>query len=323
VQDEQEKHDSTLVLLDRETYSHVCGVHDTNLSVIEELFSTPVRARGNRLFLETADHKLGFYFAELVRELELLADSGKTIDEGVVRSVYSEIMSYDSDDENRPKVRTIEIPVSGAFVIPRSRRQATMIAGFDRYPLSFCVGPAGTGKTYLSVAHALREVLSKRYRKLILTRPVVEAGENLGFLPGDLSQKISPYLRPLYDAIETLLSREIITRMQEQGTIEVAPLAYMRGRSLRDAYVILDEAQNTTRGQMKMFLTRIGENSKAVVTGDVTQSDLPNPSRSGLTDALKVLAQIPEIGITYLQREDIIRSTLVRKIIKAYDEHRE
>jgi phosphate starvation-inducible PhoH-like protein len=169
----------------------------------------------------------------------------------------------------------------------------------------------------------LREVLAKKKRRLVLTRPVVEAGENLGFLPGDLTQKISPYLRPLYDAIEALLPFDVIRRLEEQNIIEIAPLAYMRGRSLRDSYVILDEAQNTTREQMKMFLTRLGENSQAVVTGDITQIDLPKRSSSGLIHILDVLRYVEGIGITYLTWEDVVRSALVRKIIQAYDEYRE
>jgi phosphate starvation-inducible PhoH-like protein len=185
------------------------------------------------------------------------------------------------------------------------------------------VGPAGTGKTFLAVAHALQEVLAKRKRKLVLTRPVVEAGESLGFLPGDLTQKISPYLRPLYDAIETLLPFEILRRLEEQNVIEIAPLAYMRGRSLRDSYIILDEAQNTTKEQMKMFLTRLGENSRAVVTGDITQVDLPKRIRSGLLDAVSILEGIEDVSITYLNHEDVVRSPQVQRIIQAYDDHRE
>lgn len=292
----------------------ICGVNDRHLAIMEELFSSTVNVRGNILYLETDDQSRVDKFVSLVKELGTMARDGRPITAEIIRSIAS-------DDE--ASGREIEIPLAGTVVMPRGRRQTSMVAGFDRYALSFCIGPAGTGKTFLAVAHALREVLSRRYRKLILTRPVVEAGENLGYLPGDLSQKISPYLHPLYDAIEALLNRDLIVRMQDQGTIEVAPLAYMRGRNLRDSYVILDEGQNTTREQMKMFLSRIGEKSKAVVTGDITQIDLPNPTKSGLIHALKVLEKIPEIGITYLRQEDIIRSTLVRRIIKAYDEYRE
>jgi phosphate starvation-inducible PhoH-like protein len=202
-------------------------------------------------------------------------------------------------------------------------RQARLMEHLDTTTLNFFVGPAGTGKTFIAVAHALREILAKRKRKLVLTRPVVEAGESLGYLPGDLTQKISPYLRPLYDAIEALVPFEITRRLEEQNVIEIAPLAYMRGRSLRDSYVILDEAQNTTREQMKMFLTRLGENTQAVVTGDITQVDLPRRHGSGLVHALQILQDVEDVAISYLNHEDVVRSQLVQRIIQAYDDHRE
>ncbi len=185
--------------------------------------------------------------------------------------------------------------------------------------LVFCVGPAGSGKTYLAVAEALRRLLSRKKRKLVLTRPVVEAGENLGFLPGDLEQKIHPYLRPLNDAMETLLPRDTLHKLEESGMIEVAPLAYMRGRSLNDCIVILDEAQNTTREQMKMFLTRMGERSQIIVTGDMTQTDLPRRIPSGLSHAIEILGEIEDILIVHLDSADIVRNPLVKKIVQAYE----
>jgi phosphate starvation-inducible PhoH-like protein len=188
--------------------------------------------------------------------------------------------------------------------------------------ISFCVGPAGTGKTYLAVAEALRMVLSKKLRKLVLTRPVVEAGENLGFLPGDLSQKINPYLRPLYDAMESLIPYDAIRRMEETRVIEIAPLAYMRGRSLNDSMVILDEAQNTTREQMKMFLTRIGSDARAVITGDATQIDLPRRIDSGLLHAVEILKNIEGIHFSFLHTADVVRNPLIKKIIQAYNENK-
>jgi phosphate starvation-inducible PhoH-like protein len=186
--------------------------------------------------------------------------------------------------------------------------------------IAFCIGPAGTGKTYLAIAEALRLVLSKKMRKLVLTRPVVEAGENLGFLPGDLTQKINPYLRPLYDAMESLTSFEVIHRMEETRVIEIAPLAYMRGRSLNDCVVILDEAQNTTKEQMKMFLTRIGQGARAVITGDVTQIDLPGRTDSGLLHAADILKAVEGIHFSYLHTADVVRNPLIKKIIQAYNE---
>jgi phosphate starvation-inducible PhoH-like protein len=188
--------------------------------------------------------------------------------------------------------------------------------------ICFCIGPAGTGKTYLAIACALHMILSKKIRKLVLTRPVVEAGENLGFLPGDLAQKIDPYLKPLYDAMEDLLPYEIIHRMEETRSIEIAPLAYMRGRSLNDCMVILDEAQNTTKEQMKMFLTRIGNGARAIITGDTTQIDLPRKADSGLLHALEILKNIDGLNFSFLHTADVARNPLVKKIIQAYNENK-
>ncbi|MDC7222744.1 MAG: PhoH family protein, partial [Spirochaetales bacterium] len=183
----------------------------------------------------------------------------------------------------------------------------------------FAVGPAGTGKTYLAIAQALKEVLLKKKRKIILTRPVVEAGESLGFLPGDLEQKLNPYLRPLYDAMEDLLPNDLLVRMNENNLFEVSPLAYMRGRSLKNCFIVLDEAQNTTQSQMKMFLTRLGEGSKAIVTGDITQIDLPSRKKSGLVHACDILRDIEDVGFCFFDKSHVIRSSLVKQIIMAYE----
>ena len=188
-----------------------------------------------------------------------------------------------------------------------------------KYNIVFAVGPAGTGKTYLAIAHALKEILEKKKRKLVLTRPVVEAGESLGFLPGDLNQKISPYLRPLYDAIDSLIPFNVIRKLEENRIIEIAPLAYMRGRSLKDSYIVLDEAQNTTKEQMKMFLTRLGEGSKAIITGDITQIDIPSRKKSGLIHSLDVLKDVKEIQFSYFSSQDIVRSSIVKEIVNAYE----
>jgi phosphate starvation-inducible PhoH-like protein len=224
------------------------------------------------------------------------------------------------DGEEDPlREAMIHIPHGFGRVFPRSLNQAAYIRGMRDCDICFCVGPAGTGKTYLAIAEALRLVLSKKLRKLVLTRPVVEAGESLGYLPGDLAQKINPYLRPLYDAMEALVPYEIIRRMEEVRTIEIAPLAYMRGRSLNDCVVILDEAQNTTKEQMKMFLTRIGQGSRALVTGDTTQIDLPRRVDSGLLHAVSILAAVEGVHFSYLSTADVVRNPLIKKIIQAYD----
>jgi phosphate starvation-inducible PhoH-like protein len=228
----------------------------------------------------------------------------------------------DSPARNGPAINDamIQIPYGFNRVFPRSRNQGAYVMGMRSCDICFGIGPAGTGKTFLAIAEALRLVLSKKMRKLVLTRPVVEAGESLGFLPGDLAQKINPYLRPLYDAMESLVPYEVIHRMEENRTIEIAPLAYMRGRSLNDCVVILDEAQNTTREQMKMFLTRIGEGARAVVTGDITQVDLPRREDSGLLHAVSILSGIEGIHFSFLHTQDVVRHSLIKKIIAAYEE---
>ena len=214
--------------------------------------------------------------------------------------------------------KTIVTTHRGREIKPRTEGQRAFVEAMERHPLVFAIGPAGTGKTFLAIAMAVRELRDRRVQRIVLTRPAVEAGEKLGFLPGDLKEKVDPYLRPLYDALEILLDESVVARALERGTIEVAPLGYMRGRTLSDAYIILDEAQNATREQLKMFLTRIGPTARMVVTGDVTQIDLPPNVRPGLLDAPKLFADIDEIGIIELGLDDVVRSTLVGKIVAAY-----
>lgn len=310
---------TTLVLSDSVILQRICGANDRNIRYLEELFSAPVLVRGNEVILDSADPEQKQRFLTLLQELQDQAKDERDLEPGLINALYQDLVQDQGASLEKMKKTSIEIPLAGARVFPRSVRQASVLESLQTKDLTFLIGPAGTGKTYLAVAHALQELLSKRKRKLLLTRPVVEAGESLGFLPGDLVQKISPYLRPLYDAIEALLPNDLLRRLYDQNLIEIAPLAYMRGRSLRDCYVILDEAQNTTVEQMKMFLTRIGENTRAVVNGDITQVDLPKRTRSGLRHATGVLRDIPEIGIIQLRREDVVRSALVQKIIRAYD----
>jgi phosphate starvation-inducible PhoH-like protein len=227
-----------------------------------------------------------------------------------------------------PDVELQEYFVKGASrsagrrqVAPKSVTQRRYLEAIDQFDIVFGVGPAGTGKTYLAMAQAVSYLLAKRVTRIILARPAVEAGEKLGFLPGDLQEKVNPYLRPLYDALYDMLDPERVDRLLERGVIEVAPIAFMRGRTLNDAFVILDEAQNTTSEQMKMFLTRLGFGSKAVVTGDVTQIDLPPGRMSGLVEALKVVADVSGIGTVYFDERDVVRHALVQQIVKAYENY--
>ncbi|HKS67476.1 MAG TPA: PhoH family protein [Candidatus Acidoferrales bacterium] len=211
--------------------------------------------------------------------------------------------------------------VGRKHVTPRSANQRRYVEGIESHDMVFAIGPGGTGKTYLAVAMAVSALLSKQVNRIILARPAVEAGERLGFLPGTLQEKVDPYMRPLYDALHDLLEADKLENFLEKGIIEVAPLAFMRGRTLNDSFVILDEAQNTTSEQMKMFLTRLGFNSKAVITGDITQIDLPNDRRSGLVEAVDIVGKIEGIAFIYFDERDVVRHSLVQQIIKAYDEH--
>ncbi len=297
--------------------SDVCGVNDGNLRVLEQLLDARIMSRGNELFIETEDAEKRRVLVTIVGELREHVALGRELGPDLIRAVFEGVNTGGTDHTELLKRNAVSVNTSKVF--PKSRTQALFIQSMTEHDLSFAVGPAGTGKTFLAVAHALAEVLSRRKRKLVLTRPVVEAGESLGFLPGDLSQKIQPYLKPLYDAMESLVPGETIQKLEDTRVIEVAPLAYMRGRSLRDCYVILDEAQNTTREQMKMFLTRIGENTRVVVTGDVTQIDLPRKKESGLLHAVGILHGIEGIGFTYFTSTDVVRNPLVKKIIQAYD----
>ena len=215
----------------------------------------------------------------------------------------------------------IVFSVTGKPIIPRSENQLKLVEAFAKNDMVFAIGPAGSGKTYTAIALAVRALKNKEIKKIILSRPAVEAGEKLGFLPGDLQQKVDPYLRPLYDALFDMLGAESFQKQLERGNIEVAPLAYMRGRTLDDSFIILDEAQNTSVEQMKMFLTRLGFNSKMVVTGDITQIDLPDGRRSGLVDAVKILKDVDDIQIVRFNERDVVRHKLVQDIIKAYEKH--
>ena len=302
----------TIVLDNRDILSGVCGANDRNLKVIEGALGARIAARGNEIRLEGAGDDGIRRFKTLMENLIALVREGENPSPEYVRALTRSGVPVEEDD-------IIHIPQGFGRVYPRSANQAAYVRGMRKHDICFGIGPAGTGKTYLAIAQALSLVLSKKMRKLVLTRPVVEAGESLGFLPGDLAQKINPYLRPLYDAMEALVPYDLIHRMEESRVIEIAPLAYMRGRSLNDCVIILDEAQNTTREQMKMFLTRIGEGARAVITGDITQIDLPRRVDSGLLHAISILSQVEGLHFAYLHTADVVRNPLVKKIIQAYD----
>ncbi|HEY9053343.1 MAG TPA: PhoH family protein [Rectinemataceae bacterium] len=321
----------SIVLENPDILSELCGVNDYNLSIIGDLIGTKVYSRGNELSIETEDEEACRLFRSLIEGLAASIDGGLPASPDLIIALHAELTPLGKQSKGKEGElwgagscedfleTCVQIPGSHAKIYPRSKGQSLYLRGLATHDLCFAIGPAGTGKTYLAMAFALKELLSKSRRKLILTRPIVEAGESLGFLPGDLVQKINPYLRPLYDAMEALVPFDTIRRLEETRSIEVAPLAYMRGRSLSNCVVILDEAQNTTKEQMKMFLTRLGENAKAFVTGDITQIDLPKRVESGLVHALQLLSSVDGIFISRLDARDVVRSPLVRRIIEAYE----
>ncbi|MDR2194462.1 MAG: PhoH family protein [Treponema sp.] len=307
-----------VVLDNQDILSRVCGANDGNLKTLETELGGRVCARGNEIRIEHTDAAVITRFKAVIDSLVAAARSGESPSSEYVTALAGTVEAA-APERDPIREAVIHIPSGFSRVYPRSGNQAQYIQGMRSCNISFCIGPAGTGKTYLAVAESLRLILSKKIRKLVLTRPVVEAGESLGFLPGDLAQKINPYVRPLYDAMESLVPFEVIHRLEDMRAIEIAPLAYMRGRSLNDSIIILDEAQNTTKEQMKMFLTRLGQGSRSIITGDITQIDLPKRVDSGLIHAVSLLKNIEGIHFSYLHTTDVVRNVLIKKIIQAYD----
>ena len=303
----------TIVVPDIDVLSCVCGTNDKNLQLIEEHLGVPVYIKGNELSVENNDPAICQKFQFMVDRIIDEVQAGGKSSEDVILTVLNTEKKVNADEV------VIIVPGAVRRIYPRTQHQAEYVNMLQTRDMVFCTGSAGSGKTFLAVAEALRLILTHKKSKLIITRPVVEAGENLGFLPGDLEDKIDPYLRPLRDAMESILPVENVKRLFEAGIIEVAPLAYMRGRTLNNAVVILDEAQNTTCAQMKMFLTRMGENSKIFVTGDPSQIDLPKKCVSGLMHSVKILSNIEDIGFMTLTAEDVVRNNLVKKIVRAYE----
>ncbi len=296
----------------------VFGSFDENIKFIEEALGVTIVNRGTDLKV-TGDEESAFKAVRTLEGLLSLASKGETIDEQRVRYLITLVQEGNDSLVSQMAKDVVCITAKGKPIKAKTVGQQEYMKAISKNTITLGVGPAGTGKTYLAVAAAVAAFRERTVNRIILTRPAVEAGERLGFLPGDLQNKVDPYLRPLYDALYEMLGAETFQKYQERGSIEVAPLAYMRGRTLDDSFIILDEAQNTTREQMKMFLTRLGFGSKIVITGDVTQIDLPSDKTSGLKDAIRVLEGVKDIAICKLTSADVVRHALVQRIINAYE----
>lgn len=296
----------------------VFGSFDENTRRVEDALSVAVVNRGNELKI-TGDEEMVDKAARVFRLLMTLASKGEQIDEHRVRYLITLVSEGNDEQAEQMAGDVVCITAKGKPIKAKTVGQQKYMKAMTKNTVTLGVGPAGTGKTYLAVAAAVAAFRERSVNRIILTRPAVEAGERLGFLPGDLQNKVDPYLRPLYDALYDMLGAETFQKYQERGAIEVAPLAYMRGRTLDDSFIILDEAQNTTKEQMKMFLTRLGFGSKIVITGDVTQIDLPDDKTSGLKDAIRILDGVEDIAICHLTSADVVRHALVQRIINAYE----
>ncbi len=302
----------TLDIQSSDQLANICGSLDKNLDNIAKNLKVKVSNKGSDFNIKGDNAPLAI---SVLQELLSLSES-KTIDSGDID------LCIKSQKGGNGSTKSVTIRTSRKHINIRSTNQQNYVNSIIENDVVFAIGPAGTGKTYLAVARAVEALENSNVKRIILVRPVVEAGEKLGFLPGDLSEKVDPYLRPIYDALYEFIGFEKVNRLIEKHVIEVAPLAFMRGRTLNECYIILDEAQNTTIPQMKMFLTRMGFGSKMVITGDITQIDLPNPSQSGLLDAIKILDGIEQIAFCELSSQDIVRHQLVKQIVSAYDQEK-
>jgi phosphate starvation-inducible PhoH-like protein len=293
------------------------GTHDENLRFLEDTFRVRIKSQGSELLIE-GDERGQALAGQVFEQLSQLMKDGYAVGSADVR-LAGQLLSRDGETRLRDYLMKAAVRGGKKVVVPRSLNQRSYLEQIEKNDMVFGIGPAGTGKTYLAMAQAVAYLNNKRVNRVILARPAVEAGEKLGFLPGDLQQKVDPYLRPLYDALYDLIDYEKVERLFERNQIEVAPIAFMRGRTLSDAFVIIDEAQNTTTEQMKMVLTRIGIGSKVVVTGDITQIDLPSGRISGLVEAISVLSGVEGVAFCYFDEKDVVRHRLVQSIIKAYE----
>lgn len=309
-----------LILNDFSAFHLLFGNLDENIILLEKSFNVAITSRDGEITIKGEPHNIS-QVEEALHLLVKTIKAGEIIDRQRVNYIIQSILAGDGGKLEDISKSFICVTSKGKTIKPKTLGQNQYIKAIQKYDLVFGTGPAGTGKTFLAVAMAIRAFKNNEVGKIIITRPAVEAGENLGFLPGDLQMKIDPYLRPIYDALFDILGNDAFLSFKERGLIEIAPLAYMRGRTLDNAFIILDEAQNTTKEQMKMFLTRFGFNSKVVVNGDMTQIDLPTGRRSGLTHALEVLKDVEEIGFVTMNDRDVVRHELVKKIILSYDRY--
>lgn len=313
-----------LTLDSMDAYMSLFGLNDQNVALVEQECGVAVSLRCSELFLTGEAEDAALAESVILKLLEMIR-RGDLVDRTRIRYAIALAREGDVDRIDEILRSVVAITHRGKQIRCKTLGQQEYVQAIRDHDLTFAVGPAGTGKTYLAMALAVVALKNKEIERIVLTRPAVEAGEKLGFLPGDLTQKVDPYLRPLYDALYDFMGVDSYQKLLERGVVEVAPLAYMRGRTLSDSFIILDEAQNTTSEQMKMFLTRLGFHSKVVVTGDITQTDLPYGKKSGLAEAIEILKDIPEIGMVHLTHKDVVRHELVQTIVKAYDAyyHRE
>lgn len=307
---------ATLTIRDNAIAQAVIGEHEENLRRVAEKLSLRISSRGNVVSLSGQSDRVA-RARLMIEELQALAARGESVDEAAV----DDLIRLSAPEQELPEIVGNEKPVPRLRrrVVPKTPRQKDYLQAIESNTVTFGIGPAGTGKTYLAMAMATSALLSGEVSRLVLTRPAVEAGEKLGYLPGSMIEKVNPYLRPLYDALHDMLDMDKAGRLIDMGSIEVAPLAFMRGRTLNESFVILDEAQNTTPAQMKMFLTRLGYRSRAVVTGDITQIDLPRGQESGLVDAVRVLTGVDGIHVTHFDGTDVVRHPIIQAIVEAYE----